>query len=465
MLMNCRIVSLTTCKKAWTMSLPDWLQSKSISLMFRLPTGVFRLPADEIFMEKMFRSMRSVALTSALLAGAPGGASAYTPDNHERSVRQGAAQCEISHAIKIGNADLDAMIQGVLEPDKFSPSHFQMLRQRFEPNSYGTQRSVAPDRIAAQSFHGSPSPTRPVYTDSEDDQKKKRQTIPVPAAELLPNRFALDVYAYDTNQGVRNKMLLNASQFLCISFAHQDDAQSARKFGNMLHMIGDTYSASHVQRSEPEHAADNCGTEKIEWHFSMDLVSWKLHRPADQQHQDWRFRCLVKHASDLMKLWVNGRAAVRKETHQAAKLKRANEQVAPTLRLLCGRIFKEDPEVLRRPAGGAAAGYSIASGTDNWEFFWRLIRQQAADKPIQPVGLTGPEEAIAFRQRVNDELKTKGGPAHFWYPSRNVEDFCQALDRQDQLPAALQCTAQEIDWAMSGSKEVESLWIPARTQP
>lgn len=259
-------------------------------------------------------------------------------------------------------------------------------------------------------------------------------------------------------------MLLNASQFLCVSFAHKDNPQSARKFGNMLHMIGDTYSASHVQRSEPEGSADNCGTEKIEWHFSMDLVSWKLHEVADKEHKDWRFRCLVKHTSDLMKLWVDGREAVQKETDRAAKLEIANEKVGQTVRLLCDNIFREDPEVLRRPAGGAAAGYSIASGTDRWKF-WEYFKKRPEDIPIQPVGLTGPEEAIAYRKMVNDNLKEKDGPAHYWYPPRDAGDFCKDLDRQDQLPSALQCTQQEIDWAMSGSNEVGTLWIPARTQP
>jgi hypothetical protein len=401
-------------------------------------------------------------LWAAFLAGAPGVASAYTPENHERNVKEGARMCSIDHATMIGNADIEGMIEGVREPDDPSLESLQIISQRIEPNAYGTRRGVTMVRIAAQSIHGSPNPTRPAYTDAEDDQKQK--AIPVPAAELLPNRLDLDVYSYDTNQGVRNKMLLNASQFLCVSFTHKDDAQSARKFGNMLHMIGDTYSASHVQRSEPEGSADNCGTEKIEWHFSMDLVSWKLHEAADKEHKDWRFRCLVKHTSDLMKLWVDGREAVQKETDRAAKLEIANEKVGQTIQLLCDNIFREDPEVLRRPAGGAAAGYSIASGTDRWKF-WEYFKERPEDIPIQPVGLTGPEEAIAYRKMVNDNLKEKGGPAHYWYPPRDAGDFCKDLDRQDQLPSALQCTQQEIDWAMSGSNEVGTLWIPARTQP
>jgi len=404
---------------------------------------------------------KQFVVMACLLSGAFGVASAYTPANHERSVKEGAERCRTDHATTIGKAQLKNIVKGVREPDKWSPSLFQMVKQRYEPGAYGTQREVSMVRIAAQSLHGSPNPTRPAYSDSAEDQEKKKLAIPTPAVELLPDRLELDVYAYDTNQGVRNRLLTNASQFLCVSLAHKDDAQSARKFGNLLHMIGDTYSASHVQRSEPEGSADNCGTEKIEWHFSMDLISWKLHVPADEQDEDWRFRCLVEHASDLMKLWVEGRDAVREEVEKAGKLEKANEVVGAAVSLLCDRILREDPEVLGRPAGGAAAGYSIASGADDWKF----MKDQPDDRPIQPVGLTGAAEAEAFRMSVNDRLREKGGRAHYWYPSRDLGDLCEGLAARDPLPAALQCTAQEIEWATSGSDEVKDLWIPARVQP
>jgi hypothetical protein len=417
--------------------------------------------AEEASLRTIRRGLAKTALLACLAAGAHRAAGAYTPDNHERSVREGAQRCTADHAITIGGADLDAIIQGVREPDKLSPSLFQMVKQRFEPGAYGTRRDVSAVRIAAQSFHGSPNPTRAPYTESKEDLEKKSKTIPIPASSLLPNRLDLDVYSYDTNRAVRNRMLINASQFLCVSFAHRDSRQSARKFGNLLHMIGDTYSASHVQRSEPEETVDNCGTEKIEWHFSMDLVSWKLHGPADDNHDDWRFRCLVRHASDLMRSWDEGRRAVREQADAAAMLRRANEEVGRIIRVLCTRVFKEDPEVLGKPAGGAAAGYSIASGSDNWEFF----KERSEDRPIQPVGLTGPEEAEEFGRRVSEELREKGGPAHYWYPPREAGDFCAGLDHEDPLPQALQCTPQEIDWAMSGSPIVESMWIPPRIRP
>ena len=235
---------------------------------------------------KAIRDVLGFALTALLFFGAIGVASAYTKNNHERSVKAAAERCNADHETTIGRADIKGMIEGVLEPDAWSPALFQMVVQRFELGAYGTQRDVSMTRIAAQSFHGCPSPTRPVYSDSDEDREWKKTTSPTPSSELLPDRLELDVYAYDTNQGVRNRMLVNASQWLCVSLAHRDDAQSARKFGNLLHMIGDTYSASHVQRSEPAESPDDCGTERIEWHFSMDLISWKLHKPADEERRD-----------------------------------------------------------------------------------------------------------------------------------------------------------------------------------
>ena len=156
-----------------------------------------------------------------------------------------------------------------------------------------------------------------------------------------------------------------------------------------------------------------------------------------------------------MKLWADGRDAVRNASAPADKLETANDGVGRILRALCDRVLREDPEVLKRPAGGASAGYSIASG----------MKKQGADRPIQPVGLTGPAEAAAFVKRVNEELERQGGAAHFWYPPRDVGDLCEGLEHGDELPAALQCTPQEIEWAMTGSDEVDTLWIPPRAPP
>ncbi|MGB5475142.1 MAG: hypothetical protein WBQ78_16915 [Gammaproteobacteria bacterium] len=411
-------------------------------------------------MAKTFRRpLRGSALV-CLLIGTLSVANAYTPDNHERSVRKGAARLEADHGTAIEAAAIENMVEGVREPDKLSPALSQMAMQRVEPGSWGRQRDISTVRIASQSIHGSPNPTRPVYKNTAEDQAKKAKTIPTPASELMPDRLNLDVYSYDTNEGVRNRILVNASQFLCVSFAHENDAQSARKLGNMLHMIGDTFSASHVQRSEPEDSPDNCGTEKIEWHFSMDLIAWKLHAPADAVDDDWRFSCLVEHTSDLMKLWNGGRKAVRAETGAEAKRARSDEEVGKVLRLLCDRILREDTAVLARPAGGAAAGFSSASGTDNWRFYERKRK----DRAIQPVGLTGPEEAQAFQIEVNNRLIELGGPERFWYPPRDWGDLCAAIGPEESLPPVLQCTAKEIEWAMSGSREVQGMWIVPRTQ-
>jgi hypothetical protein len=403
----------------------------------------------------------SAAMSGAILAVTPAVAVAYSPDNHELYMVRGAKLCERVHDVAIRKKTLAKMIEGVREPDDLNRHTLQMIQQRFERNSYGKQRDISAERIAAQAIHGSPNPTRKKYRNSAADRKQLTKTIRISPDKLMPNRFPLDVYSYDTNRAVRNKILITASQFLCVSFAHKGNGQSARKFGNMLHMIGDTYSASHVQRSAPKGTPAKCGTEKIEWHFSMDLIAWKLHVPADEENKDWRFRCITEHTSSLMKLWAKGRKAVRRETDKAAKLRRANEHVKETMILLCNRILREDASVLEMPSGGAAAGYSSASGADNWEFF----RKKKPDQAIQPVGLTGVEEAAAFRKRVNDRLRENGSKIRFWYPSREMKDLCRGLSSRNPLPAQLRCTAQEIDWAMQGSDEVRTMWIPERVKP
>ncbi len=388
-------------------------------------------------------------------------ANAYSPDNHERYMVKGAKTCRRVHGVKIGKSTLKEMIEGVLEPDKISRTALQMVRQRFERNSHGKQRKVSVERIAAQAIHGSPNPTRPEYGNSAADRRQLNNTKRLLPDRLMSNRFPLDVYSYDTNQAVRNKILIHASQFLCVSYAHKSNRQSARKFGNMLHMIGDTFSASHVQRSAPKGSPGKCGTDKIEWHFSMDLIAWKLHVPADEENGDWRFRCIVEHTANLMKLWADGRQAVRNETDQAARLRTANRKVKETMAFLCNQVLREDPAVLSLPAGGAAAGYSITSGTDNWKFY----KKKKPDTPIQPVGLTGADEARTFVRTINKLLRKKGRKNRFWYPSREMEDLCRGVNSANRLPAPLRCTPREIDWAMKGSSKVRTMWIPARKLP
>ena len=401
--------------------------------------------------------LRSISVIFALVI-VPSRAFGYTPDVHERAVILGAQQCIAGGGVAISEQDLQAIVQGAREPDDLGLSFFQMFKQRLEPGSWGKRRNVLPIRIAAQSIHGGPSPTRPAYGDATSDRQFKAQSIRTPENQLLPDRTDLEVYAYDTNQQLRNKLLINASQFLCVSFAHKDNDQSARKFGTMLHMLGDTYPASHVQRSQPTGSLQNCGTEKILWHFSMDLVSWKQHSAADKQDNDWRFNCFVRHTAKLMDLWGNGREAVVRRTGAAAKLARANAHVRKTIRFLCGSVLREDDSVLAKPAGGAAAGYSSASGTDNWAFF----RQERPAQPIQPAGLTGAAEAEAYREAVNAKLDGDSSLAEYWYPSRDMSDLCDGIAGAGPMPAALQCTPQEIDWAMQDSDRVATMWLPAR---
>ena len=412
-------------------------------------------------MDKKGRLSVRAALAGLILVAAPQATSAYTRDNHKLYIERGAKLCDRVHTIKIKTKVLYKIIDGVLEPDKLTRQAFQIVEQRFEPDSYGKQRDVSVERIAAQAIHGSPSPTRKQYGNRPDDLAKLKKTIRISETRLMPDRFPLDVYSYHTNQALRNKILITASQFLCISFAHKNQDQSARKFGNMMHMIGDTYSASHVQRSAPKGNPGKCGTEKIEWHFSMDLIAWKLHAPADEQNRDWRFRCIVEHTASLMKLWFEGRRAVQREVGKSAVLNRANEQVRRTMMLLCNKILREDPDVLSRPSGGAAAGFSITSGTDNWEFY----KQKKPDTPIQPIGLTSVEEANVFVRKVNRRLRKNESDMRFWYPSRDMQDLCRDVVKDKPLPEPLRCTAQEIDWAVQGSKQVRTMWIPERQLP
>jgi hypothetical protein len=59
---------------------------------------------------------------------------------------------------------------------------------------------------------------------------------------------------------------------------------------------------------------------------------------------------------------------------------------------LCQSVFTRKRGCLRRPAGGAAAGFSSASGDDNWA----VCRTHVGTVRSRPVGLTDTAEAAPF---------------------------------------------------------------------
>lgn len=385
---------------------------------------------------------------------------AYTPENHEKSIIEGAQICKANHRIEIDSNTLANVIKGSREPDAFGISSIQMLKQRIEPGSYGRQRNINALRIAAQSLHGSPNPTRKIYSNSPSDKALLANAIRIDPNQLIKDRLNVDIFSYNTNQTVRNKLLINASKFMCVSLAHKSKAQSAKKFGNFMHMVGDTYSASHVQRSPPQGTSSKCGTEKITWYFSMDLISWKQHRPADIERNDWRFKCLTEHTSNLMALWSSSRKALNSKLSSRLTARNTTTEVSKTLKYLCQNVLQQDASLLSMPAGGASRNYSSASGTDNWNFFLKNRPVLA----IQPVGLTSAQEAEKFYESVRTQLKKMGSKADFSYPSRDLPDLCASILKGTSIHPSLQCTQQEINWATSASPRINSMWLPSRPQ-
>jgi hypothetical protein len=79
---------------------------------------------------------------------------------------------------------------------------------------------------------------------------------------------------------------------------------------------------------------------------------------------------------------------------------------------------------------------------------------------MQPIGLTGEAEALAWQQSITDELADDG--IQFWYPPRDLGDLCAQL--AGGLPTALQCSTEEIEWATSDAPEARTMFVPPRAQ-
>jgi len=120
----------------------------------------------------------SITLFSGLLLFSHNPANAYSPGNHEASIVEGAKLCLSKYGVALARNTVKSMVKGVLEPDDLAFSSLQMVKQRLEAGSYGKQRSILPIRIAAQSIHGSPNPTAPIYQNTKKDKGGCKEVVP-----------------------------------------------------------------------------------------------------------------------------------------------------------------------------------------------------------------------------------------------------------------------------------------------
>lgn len=347
-----------------------------------------------------------------------------TEGNHERSVR---GVCSVAPSCV-----MSALIKGVREPDTQDLIPWEMGLQRVFSLD-GRTRDVSAKRARIQHIHGNPLPTRVMRR----KQALKRgyqlidfhATIPQRAQRFIGPNSRDDLWSNVTMGQLRNKLLAQSASWLCIGAAHPNRHQRWRKFGNLAHMIGDTFSASHTLRlAITDHP--------MIMSYSMDTVMWKQHVVGDADHSDFRFIVLQRELKKLAPLYERAAQSVSSlplSTSPDQILAVINRSLEPIYDQLCEHVWVMDSETLSRPAGGSTRDWSAA------------MNQGYA---MLPSGLTSERDLSAYLATLRRD------EPDFFYPTRSAPDYCKRRE-------VLACHWRgEVELARSRSSRVRGMFVP-----
>jgi len=348
----------------------------------------------------------------------------YKPKHHESA-------CVVA-AAGLANLNIDGIKAGAAEPDAFGWGTGQMVTQAiaqklnsikaFFGGNKTEKRSLMWRRVGAQHIHCSALPLQSGLAATA----KVDSPVPIVAAfQRFDARFANNAPGYSaivTNKQVRNKLLRTALSWGCQSIATNNEKESGRRAGFIGHMVGDLYSASHVQRSNAGETAagqcpDCCSANKIQAQYSMDVVDWSVHAGADEDTANWRFKCYETKLAAVYKTISEGRK-IYQPAAATAKQNLANDFAAKFTTAFCD-LYKFEDGILDGPAGGASSKYSSL---------------QSTQKPIFPSSLSTDAEFQKYVTEANTELTKESGAGGYWYPTRASADYCSA-------PAKMTCNA------------------------
>jgi hypothetical protein len=317
------------------------------------------------------------------------------------------------------------------EPDAFGWGTGQMVTQAIAQklNAIGAffgankteKRSLMWRRVASQHVHGSALPLKSGLAATA----KVDSPAPIVAAfKNFDAQIAQNAPGYSgivTNKQVRNKLLRTALSWGCQSIATNNEKESGRRAGFIGHMVGDLYSASHVQRSNAGETAAGqcpncCSANKIQVQYSMDVVDWSVHAGADEDTTNWRFKCYETKLAAVYKTISEGRK-IYQAAAATAKQNLADDFAAKFSTAFCD-LYKFEDGILDGPAGGASSKYSSL---------------QSTKKPIFPTSLATVAEFEKYINEAHFEL-FQSGAGGYWYPNRASADYCSA-------PAKMTCNA------------------------
>lgn len=271
------------------------------------------------------------------------------------------------------------------------------------------------------------------------------------------------------NMQWRTNIVARIAHLAAVSALLPSPLAAAAKIGAAFHILGDTYSASHVQRADDVAAVASSalgGTisagEKyvntaaacsaalgVQQAFSMDVVRWMKHFAADVDksktaHGARLFRCLQLHIEEVLLAWMtvraegsaapgarfnaieasgSGASALRggaalqpamdaRLSDEAASMSAAGAYNTPTLARVNAFVDAVVTTVCSalRFKGESPAVLAAPAGGANDAFssatdMWKLLRADLPAKSMQPAGVVAAADFVALRTKWDEELQ------------------------------------------------------------
>lgn len=291
----------------------------------------------------------SAALEKAWSSGLGASVAAATKKKPEECTALKTAKGKISPCAE---PLLASMMKGAAEPDNAPcPDTYDgasMTTQLFWA-PYAAINPLGPCRSGIQPYHGSPPPLvhfdglgKTVLGDAHAVSPTGVVTLPRPKDTM--NRLnAPPMAAAVDNTQWRSNVVARIAHLAAVAALAPSPVAGAKKLGAAFHVLGDSFSASHVQRFDDPAAAEAAvkgttakayagpidGSKElyygsieacsaglaVEQSFSMDVVRWTKHFGADVDRGDKKsihaarlYRCMELFVQRIVEEWMTVRA-------------------------------------------------------------------------------------------------------------------------------------------------------------
>jgi len=323
-----------------------------------------------------------------------------------------------------GSAVKEMLSAGAGEPDQMPcPGSDVEMAEQAAAELVGVRVfNVSLCRIAGQKYHGSPLP---LVT------KDQLKLDPIANGYKGDDNLRNDLYSVHNFRQWRTSLVQTMSKQFLYATALADTSESARRLGNLFHLLSDTFSQSHVNRKAAAEGAkasqEVCESLTVTRPISMDVVNWLHHVKADSA-KDIYWDCATLYGKVALTVWAGARL---EKVDTAAS---ANKWIDKFVKEVACPALSIDASNFDKPVSGADAYWgsdSVIDGTGKQMMPTGLAAAADAERIV-----TGWREALAIYRETRTEDQWIV-PAQIDLPPRAL-DACTSLDANHVTDAEVQ---------------------------